>query len=114
MSTNPGIKNLRGAPLPEPIPATDLPEAFAALDTVQQKQLLAWVAQQPSEALCTWMTTDQTLANRFYHQRADRWLPCSGQMKAAMLQSGYRPRPGERRNRNWTWEAANGSNHNGS
>jgi len=67
MSTNQGIKNLRGVLRPEAIPATDLPEAFAALDSIRQQQLLTWICSQPSTSLCAWMTTCQTLANRFYH-----------------------------------------------
>lgn len=104
MTTNRGIKNLRGAPRQKSIPAEALPERFNDLGIAQQTRLLDWIALQPPAAICAWTTTCATLACRFRNHHDDGWLPDCGSLKGAMLQSGYGPRSGELGNPTWTFE----------
>jgi len=86
MSSDRQIANSRGMLRADPRPE-DSPERFYELPDARQMELLAWVADQPVDTLCSWSLTSVAIARRV--TREVGWQVSNGELKAAMALCGF-------------------------
>jgi len=86
MSNDAQIANMKHWPTQAPMSA-DLPDRFYDLPELRQMELVAWVADQPVETLCSWSLTSTAIAQRV--TREIGWQVSNGACKVALVMCGF-------------------------